>query len=320
MKRSDALAGISSALLAAGVPQAARAAVDQPLNVAYIQVESACDLYAGLELQLFKKAGLDVDAQPFGTGSAAIAALLGGTIDIAAANTVSMALAYTKGIPIKFVAMQGLYSASAPSDALVVSSTSGISYGRDLNGKTIAINVLNGIAYLGVRAGIDKDGGDSSTIKFVEMPFSVMPEALTARRVDAVLLAQPELQRALDSGGKVLTYPYSAIASTFLIGGLISSTSWLTANVPAARRFHDAMHAADIWSNKNHYQTAEFVQKYAKVDAATVRSSDRSLFPEKSDIATAIAVTQPVIDVSAKYGLLSATFPAAEIFSQEVYK
>jgi NitT/TauT family transport system substrate-binding protein len=314
MRRSAALGRISALTLAAAGSRPVLGADPVPIRIGYAPVELSAAFFAAIEAGFFKKAGLAVDAQPMSTGAATIAALIGGTIDVGDANVVSMAQACERGIPVAYVALDGLYSAANPADALVVSASSPIATARDLNGKTIAINVLNGIAYIGVRSGIDHDGGDSSTIRFVEMPFSVMPDALLAHRVDAILVSQPELRRATEAGSRVLSYPYNAIAPRFLVAGWLGVRTWVKGNVAVARRFHDAMLEADIWSNQHHDRTAQFVQKYTKVDLATVQSMTRAVFPERSDMSLA----QPVINAAAKYGLLKSAFPAADLFSPEV--
>jgi NitT/TauT family transport system substrate-binding protein len=314
MKRSIALGQLSAMILVAGTPLRVRAADELKVRVAYAAVELSSAFYAAIEMGFFQKAGLTVEAQPMSTGAAMSAAVAAGSIDVGDVNVVSMAQAYEKGIPLTYIALDGLYSSSEPADALVVSGAAPINSGRDLNGKTIAINVLNGIAYVGVRSWVDKNGGDSSTIRFAEMPFSVMPEALNARRVDAILVSEPELRHARDGGGRVLGFAYDTIASRFVVAGWVANTSWVKNNLVAARRFHDAMLQADIWSNHNRDKTAEFVHRYAKVEPSIVKTMSRATFPERSDVALA----QPVIDACARYGLLKSAFPAANLFSRDI--
>ncbi len=314
MKRSTVIGGCSTLLLGAAVPLRARGADLIKMRAAYAAVELSASFYTAIEMGFFQRAGLDVDAQPMGTGAAMSAAVVAGSVDVGDVNVVSMAQAYEKQIPLTYIALDGLYSSSEPADAIVVSAASAIASGHDLNGKTVAINVLNGIAYVGVRNWIDKNGGDSSTVHFVEMPFSVMPDTLNAHRVDAILVSEPELRRARDGGGRVLGFAYNTIASRFLVAGWVADTDWVKNNIVAARRFHDAMLAAGKWANRNRDKTAEFVQQYTKVDAGTVKLGSRATFAERSDTSLA----QPVIDTCAKYGILKTAFPATNLFSRDV--
>jgi NitT/TauT family transport system substrate-binding protein len=315
MRRSTVVGRLSATLFAAGFPLRARSADELKIRVAYAAVELSSAFYAAIEAGFFQKAGLTVDAQPMGTGAAMSAAVVAGSVDVGDVNVLSMAQAYEKTIPLTYIALDGLYSSANPADGLVVAPGSALSTGRDLNGKTVAVNVLNGIAYLGVRCWIDKNGGDSSTVRFVEMPFSVMPDALAAHRVDAILVAEPELRHAQESGGHVLGFPYNTIGPRFMVAGWVANAPWVKNNVVVARRFRDAMQEADVWANRNQDKTAEYVQKYTKVDAATVRTMNRATFAERSDVTLA----QPVIDASAKYGLLKSAFPSANLFSRDVF-
>lgn len=313
MKRATALRGLSALALGVGTPINAQAADPMKVRVAYAAVELSSAFYAAIEMGFFQKAGLAVEAQPMGTGAAMSAAVIAGSVDVGDVNVVTLAQAYEKQLPLTYIALDGLYSSSEPADALVVSSSSAISSGRDLNGKTVAINVLNGIAYVGVRSWIDKNGGDSSTVRFAEMPFSVMPDALNGHRVEAILVSEPELRHAREGGGRVLGYAYNTIASRFVVAGWVADTNWVKENAVAARRFHDAMLAAGVWSNHNRDKTAEYVQRYTKVDAATVKTMSRATYAERSDVSLA----QPVIDACAHYGLLKSAFPAANLFSRD---
>ena len=60
---------------------------------------------------------------------------------------------------------------------------------------------------------MEKNGGDPASTKFVEMPF---PEtgALNAGRIDAAVLAEPELSASLANGSvRVLGNCYDGIAN-----------------------------------------------------------------------------------------------------------
>lgn len=314
MRRSTALRNIAAPLAFAAIPLRARGAEMLHMRVAYAAVELSSAFYSALDEGFFQKAGLIVDAQPMPTGSGMSAAVVAGSVESGVVNVVSMAQAYDRNVPLAYIALDGLYSSSDPADAIVVTAGSPIRGGAGLNGKTVAVNVLNGIAYLGVRSWVDKNGGDSSSVRFVEMPFSTMPAALQAGRVDAILVSEPELRHAREGGGRVLGFAYDAIAPRFMVAGWVASKPWISANLETAKRFHAAMQAADVWANHNRDKTAVLVQKYTKVELSTVRTMSRATFPEHGDVRLA----QPVIDAAARYGLVKSAFPAAELFSREV--
>ena len=66
---------------------------------------------------------------------------------------------------------------------MLVAANPTVKSGKDLNGKTIGTPGLNTLGEYGVRAWVDANGGDSTTLRFVELPFPVMPAALARRAV-----------------------------------------------------------------------------------------------------------------------------------------
>ena len=103
------------ASLAAGAAFAAcrRGAVAQTLtkiSVATPPTDGAKALLWGVHAGIFKKHGLDVDVVPIGSGAAALAALAGGSVQVAFGNILSIASGYTRGVPFVIVAPGDIYT------------------------------------------------------------------------------------------------------------------------------------------------------------------------------------------------------------------
>jgi NitT/TauT family transport system substrate-binding protein len=211
----------------------------------------------------------------------------------------SIAEAVQKGVPIEVIAPNVVYESKAPSTLMLVDSTSTITTASDLNGKTVGVNVLSGLAWIAARAWIDKNGGDSKTVKFVELPFPAMPEALHAKRLDAIVVAEPALSVARPTS-RVLAPVYTAIAPAFPIDAWTAPVAWVNANRDTARRFASAMHEACIWANANHDKSADITATFMKLDATVIRSRSRALFAEARGFDTA----QPLLDAGVAYGVL----------------
>jgi NitT/TauT family transport system substrate-binding protein len=301
MKRSDSLA-IIGAFAACG-PRAIAAQTAAPIRVLYEPIDTATAVFAARDLGFFSRAGVAVDLQPMNTGSAMIASAVSGSVDIVLPNVLSIAIAVEKGIPIEIVAPNVVYNAKAPSTLMLVDSTSAIDTAADLNGKTIAVNVLNGLAWIAARTWIDKNGGDSKTVRFVELPFPAMPEALHAKRVDAAVIAEPALSVARPNS-RVLAPVYSAISPAFPIDAWTAPAAWVNANRDAARRFATAMHDACAWANANHDKSADITASFMKLDATVIRSRTRALFAEARGFD---AAAQPLLDAGVAYGVLKPT-------------
>jgi NitT/TauT family transport system substrate-binding protein len=304
MRRALIVLFVSVALLC---PQAG-GAQEATLRIATIPIDVGAEVFYARDAGFFKKAGIDAQIQPITNGGAIAAAVASGAIDVGFSNLVSIATAFKRGVPITIIAPAGLYSTKTPSSVCVVAQNSPIKSAKDLTGKVFATNGLKNIAEFGPRAWIDKNGGDSSTVSFIEMPFPAMSVALAQGHIAAALLAEPSATE-FKSSTRVLSKCFDGIAPNFMISAYIATTKWATAHPDLVQKFQQAIRETAAWANKNHDKTAEMLAKEAKISPDVVRAMNRSVYPERTDP----AMIQPVIDVTAKYGGLNATFPASEM-------
>jgi NitT/TauT family transport system substrate-binding protein len=170
--------------------------------------------------------------------------------------------------------------------------------------------VLKGIAHISAQSWIDKNGGDSKSVHFIEFPFAAMPAALTANRVDAAVVAEPQLSQSKNDA-RLFGKSYDGIGDLWMIDAWVATDAWIAANPVAARGFSEAMRQAAVWANKNQEKTAELVSAATKIDLSIVRGMKRATFLEHVNL----NVVQPVIDVGAQYGGLTAKFPASDLFA-----
>jgi NitT/TauT family transport system substrate-binding protein len=307
--RSTFLAAAAGTAALALAPRIARA--DEPVRVMTLPIDQGAQSYYAADLGMFKKAGLDVVVSTTNFGTQVAAAVAGGSIEIGQSNIMSLAAAYANGLPFALIAGAGLYSSAKPTSMLIVGKNSPLQTAKDLNGKTVAVNGLKSITQISVQAWADKNGGDSSQIKFVEMPFVEMEGALTSGRIDAALLADPNATLLLAGGHtRAFTKAFDAIGKQFLIGGWFAKTDWIAANADTVHKFIAVMRESAQWANKpaNYKQSAAILEKYTSV---SVGASNRIVYAERLDP----ALIQPSIDTAAKYGLLKAAFPAAKLIS-----
>jgi len=259
----------------------------------------------------FARAGVDVDVHAMNSGEAIAAAIVGGDVAIGSMNTVSLASAHLNGIPIEIIAAGALYDSSVPGSQIMVAQGSPYHTAADLKGKTIAVNVLKGTAQLSAHAWIDKNGGDSKSMQWTEMPFVTMAAALVAGRIDVASIAEPSATAARATC-RSLGVPNDAIAHRFLVSQYVSSQAWIDAHRDAARRVHAALRQTAIWYDSHRAESVAPVAALTKVDPAIVAKSIRSLFGEEATP----ALIQPVLDVAAHYGLIKNSFPATELIAK----
>ena len=310
MRRQTALLGLGAALVTpfASV-NVARAADPVTLRVGNVPIDSSSEIFAAQSQGFLAKAGIAVDIQSFTNGNAIAAALVSGSLDIGGVNVLSLASAHEKGLPLKIVGSGATYTTKNPTTVMLVSNASPLKTARELNGKTVAVNVLQGIAHVSAESWIDKNGGDSKTVKFIEFPFAAMPAALSANRVDAAVVAEPQITQSR-AETRLFGKSYDGIADLWMIDAWTANDAWIKANPELATRFSEAMRQAAVWANQNHDKTAEFVSDATKIDLSIVRAMRRATFLEHVNL----GVVQPVIDVGAQFGALNARFPAADLF------
>ena len=116
MKRLEMLA-VSAAAVAASTRSAF--AQDDTIRLGSPLGEEGLPLFVGRKKGFFKDAGLNIDYQVFANGGAVSQALLGGALDLGAADSGGLALAHLHGVPVYLIACGGTYNRAAPNAHLI---------------------------------------------------------------------------------------------------------------------------------------------------------------------------------------------------------
>jgi NitT/TauT family transport system substrate-binding protein len=306
LKRAAALAGLSAFL--------ARPAAAQPAPVLHL-INTPIDNSAGIRyaeaLGLFKKYGLNVEIQSMSSGEAAAAAVAGGAAEIGVGNILSLAIAHEKGVGLELVAPAAVYLNSEPTIALVVATAAPIRTAKDLAGKIVAISAINDLNTITTKLWIDKNGGDSTSVKFVEVPTPQMATAVANHVVDAATLATPQLAAALSQGTvRSVGLPYGAVASKFSINAWYAKSDWVEKHRDEARRFARAVGEAQTWANKNHEASGKILMEVSKLDPALLSTMTRATYADRFEP----GLIQPVIDLAVRYHVIGASFPATDMY------
>ena len=287
---SALLSALLAALPAQSFAQTPAAAAPTPIRIANLGFTeaSALPVYAQ-QSGIFKKYGIDATVTTFNGGGAIISAIAGGSLDAGFSNITSAVAAIQRGIPIVVLHAANLTTAGHPDALLMKARASKIKTGADLNGKIIAVTTLGGTLQLGAEAWIDKNGGDSKTVHFVELPTSNMAAALKQGRIDGAMISEPFLtQQAADI--EPIADAFAAIAPEWISAVFVASKAWVTANPDAARRFVAAMHETAKWANTHHADTAKILSPLSGVPLATFNLMEHTTY---TDLLTK-ALMQPV--------------------------
>jgi NitT/TauT family transport system substrate-binding protein len=156
------------------------------IRVAALPIAETGALWAAIDEGIFADHGLEVEVVPAQGGAQAIPALLSGDIQFAIGQPFGPIRADLQDLGVAII---GDYANSLPSgddvNAVVALGSSGLATPKDLSGKKVSVNSLGAAGDLTIRAAVDADGGDSSTIEFVEVPFPEVKAQLEAGTIDA---------------------------------------------------------------------------------------------------------------------------------------
>jgi NitT/TauT family transport system substrate-binding protein len=299
--------------LLAGAAAAPRVAAAQSapavIRLGLAPVESYALALYGVDRGFFKAANLDVQITTFSGGGGVMSAAAGGALDVACANVGAQANAHVHGLPFSMIAAGGNYSSNSPTTVLAVAKTAPFKTAKDLNGKTIGVSTLRDLQQASVMKWVDVNGGDSSTLKFIEIPVPEMAPALLAGRIDGSCELEPSLTYAKNDI-RIFGKCYDAIAKSLTITTHFANNDWLDKNPAIAHAFMGAMRVTAQWANKNQAAAGAILAGVTKIPVATIVEMNRVVFADSLDPAT----IQPVIDATAQYKFLPKTFNVADMF------
>lgn len=310
MTRRRALAAAAFTL------DAARAAAQGPgtttIRVASTPNDDATSLVYGIQAGLFRDAGLEVVFQKANSGAAVAAAVAAGALDIGKSSTIPIVSAHARAIPFAAIAPCSLHHDHSLDSALVVAND-GPRSARELNGKIVSVAALQDTTWLAARAWMDANGGDSSTVRFVEVPGSSVLSALEQRRIDAGTMSEPYITENVKSGKARLLGPYlDAVSPRWLLAVYFSTTDYVTRNRATVERFRRALARAAAYCNTHQSETVPMMAAVTGLDPSILAQVTRSYFPptlEARDL-------QPAVDAAAKYKMIEKPFDARELIAR----
>jgi NitT/TauT family transport system substrate-binding protein len=195
------------------------------------------------KLGYFKAEGIEVEMSKFNAGALALPLVQAGKLDIAFSNTVSTLQAMEQGLDATILAPGAVVRTKAPdsTSALLVLKGS-VKSPKELEGKRIAVNVINSSAWLYMVAYLYKHGVDRTKVRFVEIPFPQMNDPLLNKQLDAISQVEPFTTIMLQTGKvEAFGYTYVEAQPNADITQYIALTEWVKKNPGLAQRFARAV-------------------------------------------------------------------------------
>jgi NitT/TauT family transport system substrate-binding protein len=250
----------------------------------------------------FKAEGIEVEISKFDSGAVAVPVLQSGRLDIVLSSTVATFQAIEQGLDAVVLAPGAIVREAPPDTTTAVIVRKGaIGSLKELEGKRVAVNVINSTAWLHAVALLDKHGVDRTKVRFTEVPFPQMNDPLLAGQLDAVVQVEPFRSALMSTGNaEIIGWPYVETAPNTDITQYIALTPWVEKNRALAAKFARAVTKGAQFAAANEAATRDINQQFTNLNPAL---KDKVLLPR---LGTAINLKEMnhTRELMVKYGLL----------------
>jgi NitT/TauT family transport system substrate-binding protein len=272
------------------------------LNVGVIPIADVAPLYLGIDKGFFEEQQLTIKPQLAEGGAAITPAVLSGDFQIGFSNTISLLIAASEDLPVQIIS-QGVLGGKTEKEAwadLLVLKDGPIKQPKDLEGKTIAVNTLENICEVTIKASLEKDGVDVDTLKFTEVPFPDMNAALEAGRVDAACVVEPFVSQGKAGAARGIAPFYVRTAPDLTVATYFTSTQYAEENPDVVDRFVEAMSKSLTYAQSHPDEVRQVLLDYTEIPPEAAEQIKLPVW--RTDL------NEPTIEklseLSEKYGLI----------------
>jgi NitT/TauT family transport system substrate-binding protein len=282
------------------------------ITVAATPSEGAAGLYIAQAKGLFTKAGLHVTIQTAQSSATVIPSMLHGSTILDYGAYTSYIGADAAGVANLRVVAPG-FSLGPHVQEILVSPHSSIKTPADLKGKTIAVNVLNGIAADLVYSSLAAYGITPAQVHMVAVPFPAMSAALASGHVDAIETNEPFVTEAIQQhGARALADVSSGPSKVFPISGYGLLSSWAQKNPQAAKALVKALEEGNALAATNLPLLQKVMAAQLHLSPAITAVMAEGTFPTTVDPVQ----LQRVADLMLRYGQLKHSFKVNPIIGE----
>jgi NitT/TauT family transport system substrate-binding protein len=292
-----------------------QAAQPTTLKVGVIPIADVAPLYLGVKKGFFDQRKLKIQPQLAEGGAAIVPAVVSGNFQIGFSNTISLLIAASKNLPVQIIS-QGVLGGTdeaKPWADLLVLKAGPVKSGKDLEGKTIAVNTLNNICEVTIKASLEKDGVDVSKLKFTEVPFPDMNAALEAKRVDGACVVEPFVSQGKAGKAKGIDPFYIRTAPDLTVATYFASRKFIEENGDVVDRFVAAMNQSLDYAQQHPDEVRQVLLDYTEIPKAAAAKIKLPIW--RSDL------NRPTIEqlsaLSKKYGLIEEEPDLGELIRQQ---
>lgn len=272
------------------------------LKVGSIPIVHEMPLHAAIANGYLADVGIKVETRIVVGGAKLIPALAGGSLQMGHSAYVSVFPARERGFDISIVYPYVQQPPGRDNSAIVVRTDSGINSARDLEGKTLVVNVIKSLNWLYATEWISRNGLAPAKVKWTEVPFPTMLGALRTKRVDGAYATEPFVTLEMEKGGmKIIGRPFSEIDPEPQISGIIATEKWLKSNRRLVERFARALRKGTDYVNAHPEKYVELLKRYTRMKPEWV---PKLIMPQWRHPVN-ITRLQAASDLALKWGLIS---------------
>jgi ABC-type nitrate/sulfonate/bicarbonate transport system substrate-binding protein len=315
MVRQLAVRALAIAALLLGCAPLALAQTPAPATIRFIAApgDDLLGFWYAQSAGLFEKAGLNIVVEKASSGAAVTPAIVGGAADIGRTSINSLIAAHVRNIPFVLIAPASIHQKQkSVNSGVLVAAGAPFKSVLDLQGKTISSTELGSIGSIGLRALIDEQGGDSSTLHWVELPAGAIGPALQQGRIDAGISSEPAMTRDLATGKvRVLADMLDGYPGVTLEGAFFAMSDWAAANQDAVARFVRVLRQANGYANTHTSELLPLLIANTGLEPEVAAKMHHALIGTTFDASQ----VQPIVDLVAKYKIIPHGFDAHEMFA-----
>jgi NitT/TauT family transport system substrate-binding protein len=272
------------------------------VTVGVLPIADMAPLYLGIDKGFFREEGLDVKTQVAQGGAAIVPAVVAGDFQFGFGNNVSLMIARSKGLPLKIVTegVQGAPSEERWANGLLVAGDGPIRSVADLAGKTFAVTTLKNNAEVTIKATLEKEGVDTSGVKFVEVPFPEMNTAVERGRADVAWQAEPFVTLGEQEGMRNVVDPMWATAPNLSIATYFAAEPYLQDNPEVAQGFAAAMKRSLDYAAEHPDEARAIIPTYSEIKGELLEQIQLANWSSELNVSS-IELTA---ELARKYGVL----------------
>src|SRR5262245_40223436 len=218
----------------------------------------------GIEVGIFKKHGLDVEASDFGGGPRVQQALTAGALDLAIGSGPELAMV-VKGTPEIGVAA----IADAPYAVVLATLNDGPKAIADIKSKKISVSTRGGLTFWLAQELSRRQGWGTEGFTIVPLgATTAQTAALKTKQIDGMIVeVNAGYRLEEEKSGRVLVQ-FGDLIKTFHIYILYAHTDFAAKNPNAVRAFLGGWFETIDWMQKNRERTIDIVRRKTEVSQA----------------------------------------------------